>query len=79
LKPLHKKLKVAFSLTVEIARHSFASVLHYEKGYAAILVGDGMGHSDIQTTQHYFSGANMQERKKMNFDLLPIPVKKSKK
>ena len=80
LKPLQQKLKLSFPLTVKIARHSYASVSHYELGYSITLVGDGLGHSDIQVTQHYLSGANKEERRKMNFDLLPIkPAKRTKK
>jgi integrase len=80
LKPLQNKLKLSFSLTVKIARHSYASVLHYERGYSMVMVGDGLGHSDIQVTQHYFSGANKEERRKMNYDLFPIePSKRTKK
>jgi integrase len=78
LKPFQEKLGLSFPLTVKTARYSYANVLRYEKGYEVETVGDGMGHTDIQTTQHYFSGTNTQERKKMNFDLLPVPRKKTK-
>ncbi|MCX6304915.1 MAG: site-specific integrase [Bacteroidetes bacterium] len=76
LKPFKKKLKIDFGLTVKIARHSYASVLHYELHYPIPMVGDGLGHSGIQVTQHYLSGANTAERKKMNFDLLPQKTNK---
>lgn len=79
LKPFKDKLNISFNLTVKIARHTFASVLHYDLKYSIAEVGQAMNHSNSSVTDSYLSGMDIAQQKKMNFGLLNIePNKKMK-
>jgi integrase/recombinase XerD len=72
LKPFQEILNLSFKLTFESARHSYASVLLYDKKYQKEVIGEGMGHSSVDVTEHYFAGTDIELKKKMNKDLLPL-------
>lgn len=79
LKPFKKKLKISYELTIGIARHTFASVLHYELGIPIALVGQAMSHSSVVVTENYLAGMDREQRKTMNLGLLPIKERKKSK
>lgn len=79
LKPIKDKLNISFNLTVKMARHTFASVLHYDLNYPIAMVGQAMDHSSSSVTDHYFSGMDRAQQKEMNLGLLSTkPQKKIK-
>ncbi|MBN9295390.1 MAG: site-specific integrase [Filimonas sp.] len=52
MRPIGKALKLPFHLTLELARHSYATKLKLD-GTPTSFISDAMGHSNSKTTEHY--------------------------
>jgi integrase len=54
LKEIGRKMKLPLSLTMYVARHSWASIAR-EKGIPLSVISEGMGHDSESTTQIYLA------------------------
>lgn len=69
LQRIGKKLEFTFPLTLNIARHSFATCLKM-LNYDVALISDMLQHNNITTTQHYLKSIPDIKRKEISESLL---------
>lgn len=68
LKRIGKRLNLSVSLTTYVARHTAATQL-LRSGADLIYIRDALGHSSVDTTEHYLQSLNLEERRKMTAKL----------
>lgn len=68
LKRIGKRLNLSVNLTTYVARHTAATQL-LRSGADLIYIRDALGHSSVDTTEHYLQSLNLEERRKMTAKL----------
>jgi len=61
LKQIGKELNFDLKLTTYVARHSFATIL-VRGGAPLEMASQALGHSNLSTTQKYFSGFDLDKQ-----------------
>jgi integrase len=69
LRPIGKKLGFEMNLTLNLARHSFATRLKLD-GTPTSFIGEILGHSNSSTTEHYLKSLPTEKYKSISESLL---------
>lgn len=69
LRDIGKKLGFNMNLTLNLARHSFATKLNID-GVSTSLIKDALGHSSAKTTEHYMKTLPIDNYRKISDNLL---------
>jgi site-specific recombinase XerD len=64
-----KNLGFNFNVTINLARHSFATTLKLN-GTSVAFISEMLGHTSLKTTQHYLKSIPGEERKAVSDSLL---------
>jgi site-specific recombinase XerD len=69
LKAIGKQLGFDFNISINLARHSFATTLKLN-GTSVAFISEMLGHTSLKTTQHYLKSIPGEERKAVSDSLL---------
>lgn len=75
LRDIGKKLGFNVNLTLNLARHSFATKLNID-GVNTSLIKDALGHSSAKTTEHYMKTLPVENYRKISDNLLKFKTEK---
>lgn len=75
LKEIGKKLGFNMNLTLNLARHSFATKLNID-GVSTSIIKDALGHSSAKTTEHYMKTLPIDNYRKISDNLLNFKTDK---
>ena len=71
IKEIGKMLNLSFPLTLNVARHSWATIAH-DKGIPITIISEGLGHNNEKTTRIYISQCNNKSIDTANRKLISL-------